>query len=64
MMPTSDVPRAVPSRLVPADPRAKAQGHGRQDRDGGGEARQVRLHDNYTSFRRPRRRSGGRAVSS
>ena len=65
MMPTSDVPRAVPSRSVPpTDPRAKAQGHGRQDRDGGGEARQVRLHDNYTSLRRSRRRPGGRAVSS
>jgi hypothetical protein len=64
MMPTSDVPRAVPSRSVPTDPRAKAQRHGRQDRDGGGEARQVRLHDIYTSFRRSRHWPGGRAVSS
>jgi hypothetical protein len=65
MMPTSDVPRAVPSRsFPPTDPCAKAHGHGRQDRDGSGEARQVRLHDIYTSLRRSRRRPGGRAVSS
>lgn len=63
------VPRTSCSWLVPLDSRAKGQGHGRQERQGHSEARQVRLH-NTTSMVRiaattpaTGRSSGGRSLA-
>ena len=51
LIPTSDVPSAVPSLSVPPHAGTEAEGDGRQQRDGRGEARQVRLHSPAPRFR-------------
>jgi hypothetical protein len=42
--------RHAPSRSAPLDSSAEGESHRREERQGRGEARQVRLHDSCTSF--------------